>query len=440
MQLRNYMPKTLFGRMLGIILVPMILVQIVTVFIFYERHWDSVTRQMASSLAGEIDYVVRAAGQKPDPDQLASLREMAQTHFNFALIFSEGSILDTSKPRVRQSGYAAETLADNLDKRLSFPWTADLDSDADLIAIDVQLANGVLRILAGRKRILSSTAWTFLGWTMGSSIILFCIALVFMQAQIRPIRQLANAARQLGLGRQTDDWQLSGAKEVRLAGRAFQAMRHRINRQLSERTAMLAGVSHDLRTPLTRMRLQTALMPQGEETEALEQDISELEKMIDGYLAFARGEGEEKSALVSLDQMLGQMISQYDKLQSGRLVWQPPEGEVPKLEVRAQAMRRALDNLIGNALRYSRYAEVRLKARDDNLYIFIDDDGPGIEPEQRADALRPFVRLEQSRNKETGGTGLGLAIAHDIILSHGGELSLDTSPLGGLRVVVLLPV
>ena len=175
------------------------------------------------------------------------------------------------------------------------------------------------------------------------------------------------------------------------------------------------------------MRLQTALMPQGEETDALEQDISELEKMIDGYLAFARGEGEEKSALVSLDQMLGQMISQYDKLQSGPPGLAAPGRGSPEAGGAAQAMRRALDNLIGNALRYSRYAEVRLK-HDDNLYIFIDDDGPGIEPEQRADALRPFVRLEQSRNKETGGTGLGLAIAHDIILSHGGELSLIPRP------------
>ncbi|MEC7190866.1 MAG: two-component sensor histidine kinase, partial [Pseudomonadota bacterium] len=212
MQFRSFMPKTLFGRMLGIILVPMILVQIVTVFIFYERHWDSVTRQMAGSLAGEIDHVVRQTGRQPDDERLELVRTSAQRDFGFAVIFSNGAILDPIGPQVKQTGYAAKMLAENLNRRLDFPWLADLDSAADLIAIDVQLANGVLRILAGRKRILSSTTWAFLGWTMGSSIILFCIALVFMQAQIRPIRQLANAARQLGLGRETEDWQLSGAR------------------------------------------------------------------------------------------------------------------------------------------------------------------------------------------------------------------------------------
>lgn len=440
MQLRDYMPKTLFGRMLGIILVPMILVQIVTVFIFYERHWDSVTRQMADSLAGEIQLVVTKAGAQFAPSDLPVLYKEASRYFYFQLEFSEEEILAPESLQIDPQSYAELSLMNALKSRLEFPFTFDLDSSPDLIAVNIQLANGVLHIFAGRKRIISSTGWTFLGWTIGTSIILFTIALLFMRAQVRPIRQLANAARQLGLGRQTDEWQLSGAKEVRLAGRAFQAMRHRINRQISERTAMLAGVSHDLRTPLTRMRLQMALMPKNAETQALEEDIIELEQMIDGYLAFARGEGEETAKTGSIPDMLRQIILQYARGQPGRLKFDEPGTEIPPLTMRPQAMRRALDNLIGNAMRYAQTAEIRVKTRNDNIFIFIDDDGPGIEPEYRADALRPFVRLEESRNRSTGGTGLGLAIASDIILGHGGEMTLDDAPQGGLRVIVQLPI
>lgn len=440
MQLRDYMPKTLFGRMLGIILIPMILVQIVTVFIFYERHWDSVTRQMADSLSGEIKLVVERAGAQFTVADLSGLQAEANRYFRFQLAFTEDEILSADALNATPQNYSELSLSNTLRSRIDFPFAIDLDSTEDEIGIDIQLANGVLHILAGRKRIISSTGWTFLGWTIGTSIILFSIALLFMRAQVRPIRQLAYAARQLGLGRQTDAWQLSGAKEVRLAGRAFQAMRHRINRQISERTAMLAGVSHDLRTPLTRMRLQMALMPKNAETQALEEDILELEQMIDGYLAFARGEGEETAKTGNIPELLNQIIAQYERSAPGRLQYEASDSGMPDLNMRPQAMRRALDNLIGNAMRYANRAEIRTKIRNDNIFIFIDDDGPGIEPEFRADALRPFVRLESSRNRSTGGTGLGLAIASDIILGHGGEMTLEDSPLGGLRVIVQLPV
>ena len=440
MQLRDYMPKTLFGRMLGIILIPMILVQIVTVFIFYERHWDSVTRQMADSLSGEIKLVVERAGAQFTVADLSGLQAEANRYFRFQLAFTEDEILSADALNATPQNYSELSLSNTLRSRIDFPFAIDLDSTEDEIGIDIQLANGVLHILAGRKRIISSTGWTFLGWTIGTSIILFSIALLFMRAQVRPIRQLAYAARQLGLGRQTDAWQLSGAKEVRLAGRAFQAMRHRINRQISERTAMLAGVSHDLRTPLTRMRLQMALMPKNAETQALEEDILELEQMIDGYLAFARGEGEETAKTGNIPELLNQIIAQYERSAHGRLQYEASDSGMLDLNMRPQAMRRALDNLIGNAMRYANRAEIRTKIRNDNIFIFIDDDGPGIEPEFRADALRPFVRLESSRNRSTGGTGLGLAIASDIILGHGGEMTLEDSPLGGLRVIVQLPV
>ena len=440
MQLRDYMPKTLFGRMLAIILVPMIIVQIVTIFIFYERHWDSVTRHMASGLGSEIDYIVDQTGALPDTERLEQTKQLASRYFNFKIRFLPDAILEPYNNSQRNVPYSELAFANVLASRLAYPWTIDLETIPDFIQIQVQLGNGVMLITADRKRLISSTSWTFLGWTVGSSILLFCIALLFLKAQVKPIIQLANAARKLGLGRQTDDWHLHGAKEVRLAGRAFQSMRHRINRQLAERTAMLAGVSHDLRTPLTRMRLQLALMSSSQDTAALEQDIDELEQMIDGYLAFARGEGTEQTETASLGDILNSIFSASEKIDKGRLKLEIPETGLPDFPMRRRAMKRALENIIGNAVRYASYAEIRAKYRGDNIYIFIDDDGPGIAEEHRADAIRPFVRLEESRNKATGGTGLGLAIANDIILGHGGELSFDDAPLGGLRVTVTLPV
>ena len=440
MQLRNYMPKTLFARMLAIILVPMLLVQCITVLIFYERHWDSVTRHMAYSLSGEISYIVSQAGSTPTMEDIPALQMLAGRYFGFSVLFTPDAILPPENPDIDRSFYAYIALSETLNNRIDFPWSADLTTDEDLISVDIQLGTGVLRIYAGRKRLFSSTSWTFLGWTIGSSLILFCIALLFLQGQVRPIRQLANAARQLGLGRQTDDWQLSGAREVRLAGRAFQSMRHRINRQLTERTSMLAGVSHDLRTPLTRMRLQLAMMTRTVDVDALENDVVELESMIDGYLAFARGEGEEHAVSASLYDMLILMVSGYQKSNPGHVTLTMPDNPLPLFPIRAVAMRRALDNLIANAVRYADKSEVRVKFRNDVVNIFVDDDGPGIEPELREQALRPFVRLEASRNRGTGGTGLGLAIAADIIAGHGGELILDASPQGGLRVHVKLPV
>jgi len=440
MQLRDYMPKTLFGRMLGIIMVPMIIVQIVTIFIFYERHWDSVTRHMASGLGSEIDYIVSQTGALPDEERRAQIQQLAARYFNFKISFMPDAILLPYDADSRNIRYSEQAFADVLAGRLAYPWTVDLETLPDFIQIDVQLGNGVLVILADRKRLISSTSWTFFGWTVGSSMLLFGIALLFMKAQVKPIIRLANAARSLGLGRQTDDWHLQGAKEVRLAGRAFQSMRHRINRQLAERTAMLAGVSHDLRTPLTRMRLQLALMSSTSETAALEQDIDELEQMIDGYLAFARGEGAEQTETASLADILNSIFTAFDKTHNGHVHLELPETGLPDFPMRKQAMKRALENIIGNAVRYASYAEIRAKFRADNIYIFVDDDGPGIAAEHRADAVRPFVRLEESRNKATGGTGLGLAIANDIILGHGGELGFDDSPLGGLRVSITLPV
>ena len=439
MQLRDYLPKTLFGRMLSIILVPMILVQVITIFIFYERHWDTVTRHMASQLAAEIELLADRLGSNPDKATIDLIQTTGWQYFSFPVQHNPDGVFPGPNEGQPDS-YAETMLRLELSRRLTQDWHVDLVSDPNLIFVDLKLDNGVIRIYASRKRIFSSTSWTFFGWTLGSSILLFAVALLFMRGQVQPILRLANAARALGLGRQAQDYRLEGAREVRLAGRAFQAMRHRIMRQLNERTEMLAGVSHDLRTPLTRIRLQLALMGETEDAQAIRADLVEMEEMIDAYLSFAAGEGEEPPEDTDLPKMLERIIATTCNAHGYEITFKPPSPAIPVFPLRRKAIRRAIENVVSNAIAFSSQAEISANYRNDEVTIIIDDNGAGIPAERRADALRPFVRLETSRNRQTGGTGLGLSITNDIILGHGGELTLDDSPLGGLRVIMKLPV
>ena len=421
--------------MLLIILLPMALVQIVTILVFYERHWDTVTRYMSSNLAADIAVVADHFALDPSAGNLGPTREFAQRYFNFGLEWEQGS---AAAPPQAAGSEAERMLRTALSGKLGNRFSLDLYSDPDLISILVEYPDGALRVVSSRKRIFSSTSWLVILWTVSTSVLFFAIALVFVRGQVRPIRQLARAARQLGMGRTTTDFKVEGAREVRLAGRAFQAMRQRILRQIVERTETLAGVSHDLRTPLTRMKLQLSYLPEGDERSSLEADIAEMESMINGYIDFASHAVVEDMAATDIAKVVSDSIAALDR-GKGRVELVLPGGKPPDMQLRQGVVRRAMDNIIANAVRYANACKVTVEIDEDQVQVIVDDDGPGIPKDQRVSVLRPFVQLDGERRESGEGAGLGLSIANDAALAHGGQLLLGDSPMGGLRVRMQIP-
>jgi len=436
MRLRDITPKSLFGRMLAIILVPIILVQIISVSIFYERHWDWVSRHMSKNLAKDLGLLIDELGNEPSKDQRALSAIRARQYFDIIFYWLEGGILQPNQIIEPQF----KNFRNSLQARIKEPFYLSTIENSRQFYVDIQLGNGIVRMNIDNKRLFVPTGITFIMWSIGASVILFSIAIIFLRGQVRPILRLANAARQIGFGRDVDSFSIEGATEVRIAGRAFQAMRHRINKQISERTSLLAGVSHDLKTPLTRMRLQLAVIEIEDDTKIeFEKELLELEEMIDGYLQFARDDREEQMVDASLFKLLQQASKTSDP--SGyKINIIPPNDNIPIFPIQVQSIRRALTNLLTNAIRYAGKATAQIQIFDDHSEIIIDDNGPGIPRDKRAEVILPFTRLENSRNSKTGGTGLGLSIAKNSALNHGGELILEDSPLGGLRVRLLLPL
>ena len=332
-----------------------------------------------------------------------------------------------------------KTLSKAMTERVKRPFLIDPEKLDRRVLVYIQLAKGVLTIDVHRKRLYSSTPYIFLMWMIGSSLVLFAIAIVFMRNQIRPIRRLALAARSFGMGRDPGDLKPGGATEVRQAALAFGQMRQRILRQISQRTEMLAGVSHDLRTPLTRMKLQLAMLDKSSAIKELEDDVQDMQKMIEGYLAFARGEGTETPIATDLENLIDEVVT-AEKRDGTKINLTLNVQNLQKLEVRPQAIKRALTNLISNSKRYGENLDVKLLQNKNSIIIMVDDDGPGIPTESREDVFKAFFRVEPSRNPETGGTGLGLTIARDIARSHGGELELEEAPSGGLRAIINIPI
>lgn len=434
--LRNMLPRTLFARSLLIIVTPLIILQLVSTWIFYDRHWDTITRRLSDAIAGDVAVVLELLRDSPGEEARGAIIDMARRNFGLEIEMSEGEM----HPRKVTGGNARIDffLSRALTRQVRRPHQIDSSSFKFRVIVDIQLKDAVMTVTVPGKRLFSTTTYIFLMWMVGTSLVLFAVASIFMRNQVRPIWRLAAAADQFGKGRDVEeDFKPEGATEVRQAAAAFNVMRARIRRQIRQRTDMLSGVSHDLRTPITRMKLLLAMLPERPEVEELTNDVNEMERMIEGYLTFARGEGNEPGSTTDLGLMIEDAAALWRR--NGATIDCHVEGTLTAW-LRPDAIKRTVNNLLANAVRYSHHIWIRAGHRGDIIEITVDDDGPGIPEAHREDVFRPFYRLDESRNPDTGGTGLGLAIARDLVRGHGGDILLEDSPHGGLRARIRLPV
>ncbi|WP_170828235.1 ATP-binding protein [Asticcacaulis taihuensis] len=426
------------ARVLLIIVLPIAIMQIAITWVFFDKHWETVTAKLSEGLAGDIAWAVRAYEANPTEANLEQINDQAEKSMQLSISLRKGDKLPLNR---RESIFIAlnRTIDKALGDQLEEVYWFDTTRYPGYVDIRVQVKAGVLRFIVPKDRAFATTGYIFIFWMLGATIILTTIAMLFIRNQVRAIERLSQAAERFGRGEEDVGFKPYGATEVRAAAEAFLKMKARIQRQIEQRTTLLASVSHDLRTPLTRLKLELAMGEQDEANTRMKQDVSEMAYMIDEYLAFARGEMAENTDSVSvralMDAVTDSVARAGHRLQTERLA------EDLRVNIREMAVQRALTNLVMNGFHYGKHVRFHAEVTPgEKLFLIIDDDGPGIAPEKREEAFKPFSRLDESRNQNIKGVGLGLAIARDIVRSHGGELTLDTSPQGGLRAVISLPV
>jgi two-component system, OmpR family, osmolarity sensor histidine kinase EnvZ len=409
------------------------LLQAIATWVFYDRHWAAVSWRLSAAVAGDVGLLVDALKLAASPAETAQLLESAKAQTDLDIAIEHAKLLPSVSSAT--GTLIGDQLNQALQSRLNQPFRIDLLDDGGA-EIKVQLSDGVMSVGVPRNRLSSSTTYIFVMWMLGSSLVLLAVATVFLRNQVKSLRRLAEAADSFGKGLAVPSFKVEGAVEIRRAAMAFMTMRDRLQRQVRQRTQMLAGVSHDLRTPLTRMKLALELLGSDPAVAELKSDVAEMEHMVHGYLDFVRGEGTEASVETDISLLIEDLAADLRREGTPLTVTPPPEFVMP---VRPNALRRCLANLIGNARRHATHVWLTGLVAADGIDILVDDDGPGIPPANRARVFRPFVRLDASRNPLTGGVGLGLTIARDVARSHGGDVRLETSPRGGLRARVHLP-
>lgn len=432
----HFMPKGLYARALLIMIVPMVVLQSVVAFVFMERHWNTVTRRLSAAVVQDIAGLIDVYKGYPQDKDRSQLRRIAQQRFGLVVDFLSSGDMPPPGPKPFFS-LLDQTLSVQLGRQIARPFWIDTVGRSSVVEIRIQLEDSVMRVYAQRSAAYASNSEIFLFWMVGTSSILLIVAVLFLRNQIRPILRLADAAESFGKGREAPNFRPRGAREVRRAAQAFIEMKTRIERSIEQRTAMLAGVSHDLRTILTRFKLELALLGDNPEAEGMRRDVDEMAAMLEAYLSFARGDSGEQAQPTDMVMALEELRSDAER--HGHIATASFNG-LPIVTVKPASFKRCLANLVSNAARYAKSIEISGQRDHRYLTVTIDDDGPGIPLEMREEVFKPFLRLDAARNQDEGGTGLGLAIARDIARSHGGDITLGESPMGGLRATVRVPV
>ncbi len=437
--LGSILPKGLYARALIIIIAPIVLLQSVVAFVFMERHWETVTRRLSDATTRDIAMLLGVYESYPHDDGYKKLINLAQTKLNLSLQILPPQDLPPTRPKPFFD-LLDRTLSREIRKQIGKPFWIDTVGRSHLVEIRIQLKDAVMRVLARRSQTYASNSHIFLLWMVGTSLVLMTVAILFLRNQIKPILRLAQAADRFGKGQSAPpDFRPRGAREVRQAALSFMEMRNRIERQIEQRTTMLAGVSHDLRTILTRLKLQLAMFEDSQEAKEMMADVDEMQAMLEDYMAFARGDSSEESSPVNVRRLL-QDIRKQTARGNKEITLDLPDTEVV-VPLRRHAFKRAVTNVVSNAMRFADHVTASVVQNSNWLTLRIDDDGPGIPEEEREEVFRPFYRLDDARGQDTGiNTGLGLSIARDIVRSHGGDITLKKSEMGGLQATIRVPV
>lgn len=434
--LERHLPEGLYPRSLIIVVTPMVLLQSIMAFTFMERHWETVTKRLSRATTQDIAMLIDIYETYPQDEGNEQLIRMANERLNLSLSI----VTDEDLPAPRPKPFFAlldNTLSEEITKRIGRPFWIDTVEQSKYVDIRIKVEDAIFRVITRRSRTYASNSEIFILWMVGTSLVLLAVAIIFLRNQIRPIQELADAAQNFGLGRDDPEFKPRGALEVQRASLAFLQMRERIERHVDQRTAMLAGVSHDLRTMLTRFKLQLALLGDIPAAGELQKDVDEMQRMLEDYMAFVRGDGDESSSETDIAQLLRDICTKQQDPDC-RVTYSGPDELVAM--VKPNSFKRCITNLVTNACRYGDTVRITLECDRKYVRTLVDDNGPGIPKTQREEVFRPFFRLDDARNQDEGGTGLGLAIARDIARSHGGDIRLSDSPIGGLRATVRFPL